>query len=136
MRFEGPQFIEIEDKIVGPLTWKQFIYIAGGAGINLIILLNFPFFFFILIGLPIAILSASLAFHKVNNRPFSIFLESFLNYSTKKKLYLWRKEQQQVIIEKTTTETPLGVPDLDFARKRSIRALSQKLEVQTPTQET
>ena len=27
-----PQFIEIEDKIIGPFTWKQFLYLAGGVG--------------------------------------------------------------------------------------------------------
>ncbi len=135
MRFEVPQFIEIEDKIVGPLTWKQFVYLAGGTGIIVTILLKLGFIFFIIIGIPIGALSASLAFHKVNNRPFSIFLESFLNYSTKKKLYLWRKEQQQVIVEKSTQEEP-HVPNLEFARKRSIHALSRKLEVQLPTQET
>jgi len=32
MRFEVPQFIEVEDKIFGPFTWKQFIYLMGGEG--------------------------------------------------------------------------------------------------------
>ncbi len=134
MRFEVPQFIEIEDKIVGPLTWKQFVYVAGGVGVNLIILLNLPFVFFIFIGLPFGILAASLAFHRINNRPFSIFLESFLNYTTKKKLYLWRKQEQQTVVEKTITETviPAAAANLDFARKKSINALSRKLEVQVP----
>ena len=33
MNFQVPQFIEVEDKVVGPLTFKQFIYLAGGAGL-------------------------------------------------------------------------------------------------------
>ncbi|TSC61742.1 MAG: SsrA-binding protein, partial [Parcubacteria group bacterium Athens0416_74] len=32
MQFQVPQFIEVEDKIVGPLTFKQFVFIAGGLG--------------------------------------------------------------------------------------------------------
>ena len=32
MQFQVPQFIEVEDKIFGPLTFKQFVYVAGGAG--------------------------------------------------------------------------------------------------------
>ena len=34
MHFQTPQFIEIEDKIFGPLTLKQFIYLAGAAGLS------------------------------------------------------------------------------------------------------
>ncbi len=33
MRFEVPQFIDVEDKIFGPFTFKQFLYLAGGAGL-------------------------------------------------------------------------------------------------------
>ena len=38
MQFQVPQFIEIEDKIIGPFTVKQFIYLVGGAGMDFIIL--------------------------------------------------------------------------------------------------
>ena len=47
MRFEVPQFIEIEDKIFGPLTWKQFIYLAGGAGFGVIAFFLLPFVLFV-----------------------------------------------------------------------------------------
>lgn len=132
MRFEVPQFIEIEDKIIGPLTWKQFVYLAGGAGILLILYyLIDSFTIFVMFGLPLGALSASLAFQRVNNRPFSIFLESSINYFTKSKLYLWRKDVQQSIIEKTE-ETNQGIPAIDFAGKKSINSLSRKLELRLP----
>ncbi len=128
MRFEVPQFIEIEDKIIGPLTWKQFVYLAGGAGILVIMYLTLPFIFTIMFGLPLGALSASLAFQKVNNRPFSSFLESSVGYFTKNKLYLWRKEEAQAIIEKTEVRTPTS-PALGFTSKKSITSLSRKLEL-------
>lgn len=133
MRFEVPQFIEIEDKIVGPLTWKQFVYLAGGVGLLTILYFTLPFIFFIMFGLPFGALAASLAFHKVNNRPFSIFLESLISYSGKAKLYLWRKEKVQSVIEKTEVADPIPMSSLTFANKRSINALSRKLDIQTPT---
>ncbi|NCT02072.1 PrgI family protein, partial [Candidatus Parcubacteria bacterium] len=37
MRFEVPQFIEVEDKIFGPLTWRQFLYLSGGLGMAVVI---------------------------------------------------------------------------------------------------
>ncbi len=105
MRFEVPQFIEVEDKIVGPLTWRQFIYLAGGVGILIIFYVTFPFFLFAMFGLPLGALAGFLAFHRVNNRPFSIFLESFVSYMRKGKLYLWQREEQQTIMNYSDSAT-------------------------------
>jgi hypothetical protein len=127
MRFEVPQFIEIEDKIIGPLTWKQFVYLAGGSGILLVLFLTMPLVIFAIIGLPIGALSFSLAFHKINNRPFSIFLESFVNYFTNTKLYLWRKEQEQSIVYKEMDETT-PASALSYTHKGSLSSLANKLE--------
>ena len=44
MQFQVPQFIEIEDKIFGPLTFKQFIYLAGGGGLCFLLYTILPFF--------------------------------------------------------------------------------------------
>ena len=133
MRFEVPQFIEIEDKVIGPLTWKQFIYLAGGVGILVILYLWLPLILFIAFGLPFGILSASLAFHKINNRPFSVFLESILSYFGKAKLYLWRKRETQSIVERTEGKVePVHTATLSFTSKRSINALSRKLDIQPP----
>lgn len=131
MRFEVPQFIEIEDKIVGPLTWRQFVYVAGGVGIITILYLNTSFMIAILFGFPIGVLSASLAFHKVNNRPFSIFLEALVSYTAKKKLYLWKKETASSIIEKEyVNEVP--TPKLSNTYGQTITSLSHKLEHHLP----
>lgn len=132
MRFEVPQFIEIEDKIVGPLTWKQFVYLAGGVGFITVLYFTLPFILFLVFALPFGILAGSLAFHKVNNRPFSIFLESVLSYSGKAKLYLWRKDKAQSIIEKTEDVVSAPTSSLNFANKRSINALSRRLDIQPP----
>jgi hypothetical protein len=91
MRFEVPQFIEIEDKIFGPLTWKQFIYIAGGGGFAIVCFFVLPFILFVFFAIPVGALAAALAFYPVNNRPFSIFLESAYRYFSGNRLYLWRR---------------------------------------------
>ena len=95
MRFQVPQFIEVEDKIFGPLTLKQFVYLAGGAGMSFLIyvFLNNLFLSVIPIAIIMAI-SASLAFYKVNNRPFINVMESAFKYFFSKKLYIWKKEDK------------------------------------------
>lgn len=92
MRFEVPQFIEIEDKIFGPFTWRQFVYLSGGAGLGVVLFFTAPFAIFILVGLPLGALAFLLAFYPVNNRPFSLFLEAMVGYFQRTRLYLWRKK--------------------------------------------
>lgn len=91
MQYQVPQFIEIEDKIFGPLTFKQFVYIVGGSAICYFAYRFLPFFIAILIILPVASLSLALAFYKVNRRPFIVLLESAIRFLMGKKLYIWQK---------------------------------------------
>ena len=94
MQFRVPQFIEIEDKIFGPFTFKQFIYLVGGAGLSFVIYRTIPFFIAILLILPIIATSLALAFYKVNDKPFIFIAEAFIKYYFSQKLYLWRKEEK------------------------------------------
>ncbi len=94
MRFQVPQFIEVEDKIFGPLTFKQFIYIAGGIGFCVVLFIFLPKFLAIIIGLPVILLAASLAFYKVNDKPFINVVEAFIKYLFTNKLYIWKKEDK------------------------------------------
>src|SRR6185437_718829 len=92
MEYQVPQFIEVEDKIFGPFTLKQFIYIAGGVGVCAIAFFYLPLIIAVIVALPIAALAGALAFYKVNNKPFEEILEAGFTYFTGGRLYLWRKE--------------------------------------------
>ncbi len=96
MRFEVPQFIEIEDKIFGPLTWRQFIWLGGGVGMGVVLFFTTSFIVFVIFGLPLALIAGALAFYPVNNRPFSFFLEAIYNYMLGKKLYFWQQKKETV----------------------------------------
>lgn len=104
MRFQVPQFIDVEDKIFGPLTLKQFIYVAGGLSVAVVGVVFFGIFFGLLLASPIVILAFALAFYRINNRPFVNTLESAFKYATKDKLYIWRKEEK----EKSNEESASG----------------------------
>lgn len=99
MRFQVPQFIEVEDKIFGPLTLKQFIYIAGGAGLAYAVyrLLGSLVLAFIPVLLILSI-SAALAFYKINNKPFIIVMEAAFKYFFSSKLYIWKKSEKEKVI--------------------------------------
>ena len=93
MQFQVPQFIEVEDKIFGPLTVAQFIYLAGGVGWMVAMWVVLPLWLAILVGAPVAALGAALAFYKVNDRPFVNVLQSAFEYVLKHKLYVWEKKK-------------------------------------------
>jgi len=95
VQFQVPQFIEIEDKIFGPFTLKQFIYLLGGVGGAFAIWRFVPHFIAPVLMAPIAILALALAFYQVHGRPFINVLEAAFRYSLRGKLYLWRKEEKK-----------------------------------------
>lgn len=93
MQYQVPQFIDVEDKIIGPFTLKQFAYLAVGGALVLGSLFIFKLGFAILISIPIATLSASLAFVKVQGMPLPRYLASMLGFAFKPQEYRWRKKQ-------------------------------------------
>jgi hypothetical protein len=96
MHFQVPQFIEVEDKIFGPLTFKQFVYIAGGAGLCFIEWVYLPAkFIAVLFIIPTATFALALAFYKVNSRPFILILEAAFRYLLNNKLFLWTKQPRK-----------------------------------------
>lgn len=95
MRYQVPQFIDVEDKIFGPLTFKQFVYVAGSAGMSFVIYKFLP----IVLSLPIILavmgFGLALAFYKVNNKTFITMVESAIKYWGASKLYIWKKLQKK-----------------------------------------
>ncbi len=95
MEYHVPQFIEVEDKIIGPLTLRQFIYIAGAGGLCVVFFSYLPFIVALLLSAPVVALAAALAFYKVNGKSFIEMLEAGFNYYTGAKLFLWKKREQK-----------------------------------------
>jgi hypothetical protein len=107
MEFQVPQFIEVEARIFGPFTVKQFVYLAGGGGsIFLIYYFVNSIVWAIILSLPIVALALALAFYKINNRAFAVVLEDAFKYFTSSKLYIWRRS-----MKKPTEISALPTPD-------------------------
>lgn len=93
-QYKIPQNIDVEDKILGPFTLKQFIYlIAGGTAIYILfnVFGQTNFNLFLIISVPIAILTLALVFIKVNERPFISFIAYFSEYVREGKQKKWEK---------------------------------------------
>lgn len=91
MRFNVPQFIEVEDKIIGPLTLKQFLFLAAGGGVLFIAWFFLKLWAFLVLAIPIGLIAFALAFYRVNGRPFIAFIGALIGYLSKPRLYIWKK---------------------------------------------
>ncbi len=91
MQFRVPQFLEIEDKIFGPFTFRQFAYLAGGAGLCFVFYKLLGFLYGLIPILAIAGFSLMLTFYRPNNKPFINMIEASLKYFSQSKLYIWKK---------------------------------------------
>lgn len=129
MQFQVPQFIDVEDKIFGPFTIKQFIYLTGAVGIIFVLNSFLPFVFAVLIGGPVIALGVALAFYKVNNRPFINVVESAFKYIIGSRLYIWKKEQRKITKRKEEDEndSDMFVPKLSDSK---LKDLAWSLDIQ------
>ncbi len=131
MDYQVPQFIEVEDKIFGPLTIRQFIYLAGGGGLIAILMLSLPFFFGFLLSVPVGALALALAFYKVNGKPFIQVLESGFMFFLGKRLYLWRKEKEPMhpsTVAQSSAPAPTPVPKEALSQQK-LEQLAWSLDV-------
>ncbi len=128
MEYQVPQFIEVEDKIFGPFTLKQFIYVAGGVGLCAVLVLYLPPVIGIILAIPVAAFSAALAFYKVNNKSFVDVLESGFKYYTTERLYLWKKDSKNVSASAPVAQAPERVAPLTITRSR-LHDLAWSLDV-------
>jgi len=95
MRFQVPQFIETETKIVGPFTLKQFIFVAAGAVV--VFMLRYVFsslLYWIIASLPVAGIAFALAFYKIDGIPFPKYIVMALSFMTGGKKYIYKKDER------------------------------------------
>ncbi len=91
MQFQVPQFLEVEDKLFGFMTLKQFLFVFGGAAIGYIAYTYLPKWLSSFIIVMIVPFALALAFVKVNAKPFIFFVEAMLYYILSPRLYIWKK---------------------------------------------
>ncbi len=88
-----PQFVDIEDTIIGPLTLKQFFLLIGGGLIIALLWWLFELWFVLLIGTPIALIFIAAVFIKINGQSLPKVFSAWLNYWTNPRIYTWKKNK-------------------------------------------
>ncbi len=138
MEFSVPQFIEQAPKIVGPLTWRQFLFIGGAVAIlfALFFIIKHLILFLFIVILVMGIAS-SFAFLKVGGRPLFMVLTNFFSFFISSKLYIWRKKRipPKIITKKEKVGIKKEEIDkislLKIGEKSRLRDLSTQIETRT-----
>ena len=91
MRFQVPQFVDIEDKIIGPLTLKQFIFylIAGLFLVPIWVLFNVGTF--VILAVPIVGIAALFAHVHFAGMNFIQLLYNGFMFFLGTRLYIWSR---------------------------------------------
>lgn len=96
MQFQVPQFIETEDKIVGPFTLRQFLYIAAGGILSFILYFRVQTWLWLFLSIFILAISISFSFIKINGRPLANLFLSALSYYWKPQTYVWQPDNPRI----------------------------------------
>jgi hypothetical protein len=91
-QFTVPQFIEVEDKIIGPITIRQFIIMLVTALFIALFYKIFDFTLFIVSGLFTFSIGTIFAFVKIHGAPFHFFVLNFIETLKKPRLRVWYKD--------------------------------------------
>lgn len=89
--FSVPQFIDVEDKIAGPLTWKQLLWMIGMGAVLLVFFNFFDTTLFIIAAIPVVLLFAAFAFYKPNGFPMTTFVFYAFLFLFRPKVAVWER---------------------------------------------
>ncbi len=96
MKFQVPQFIETETKLIGPFTLRQFLWLAGGGAILFLLFLTLNRYIFFIVAIPIVASSAALAFVKISEIPLVNYVFYGITYFFNPKQYIFKKEDPEL----------------------------------------
>ena len=103
-QFTVPQFIDVESKIIGPITTRQFLIFLATAALIGIFYKLFDFALFLATGLPVLGLAILFAFVKVNGQPFHLFVLSLVKTLRRPNTRIWNK---QTTVQEVPEFTPI-----------------------------
>lgn len=132
-QFVVPQFIDIEDKIIGPISARQFI-------ILLVVILTDTLLFkfltmgkFLLIAVPISLVGMTFAFARINGQPFHYFVLNIIQTLRKPSIRVWDKQlnDTEVRLFMKTEEVHVSAPPIQKAPVTASRLAELSLVVNT-----
>lgn len=141
-QFIVPQFIDKEDRIIGPITVRQFLICLVAAGLIFVeykLLATAPFVLALLITGGVA---GTFGFLRVNGQPFHQFFVNFLQTQMRPKLRVWNKniplsamkQEVEKVVGLTSVEAQKRKPPPTTSRLRDLALTVNTGGVYQPTE--
>lgn len=132
MQYGVPQFIDVEDKIVGPFTAKQTLYLMIGGGLLILVFSFFTMGFFVMSILIIVPLTLLFAFYKPKGITVAQYLANFMKYHSSNHLYVWRREDEGSIFKAVQKKKAAAIGgEAKTVSRSKIRELAWVLDTST-----
>jgi len=109
MQFQVPQFIEREAQVVGPLTFRQFAFLAAAGAVAFILYFLVPFIVFAAASVVLAGLGLVTAFVQVGGKSLPALFVDFLSFQMGGKIFYWKKKR--VFASSSSLKTPQSLND-------------------------
>lgn len=139
MRVTFPQYNDVNAKIVGPLTFRQFCYVAAGVGGIFFLYTTVGtknLLLFIFLTILIVVVVVGLAFTRIEGRDLPTVMKNLFKFGWGNKIYLWKKTEVPVIVFKSFTSRKKlekieeGLP-LKIAEGSQLKKLKTQIELKT-----
>jgi len=126
-QFVVPQFIDVEDKIIGPITTRQFLIIMATTLILFVMYKILRFLYFVVTGLPIAGAAATFCFARVNGAPFHLFFLNILQTARRPKTRVWYKDMTDVELRASMAAVPITPSKTEAPKEAIVSSRLQEL---------
>jgi len=126
--YKVPQDVEADDKLIGPFSFRQFIYlIIVAGGILMAWVLSQIFVGLAIIPLPVILLFGALALPLKKDQPMETYLAAIISFYLKPHKRLWDPDGQQALVEITApkvveVQRTKGLSDEEANRRLSYLA--------------
>lgn len=105
MQFQIPQFITSEDRIIGPLTIRQFIYVVIAGGFCFVLFFTVKPWLFVLLSAIFLGAALALGMVQISGRPLTHVIRAAFSFYWKPQLYLWQSQRAELDRHKAPLES-------------------------------
>lgn len=123
MMFSVPQFIDVEDKIAGPLTWRQLLWMIGMGAVLLVAFNTFDTSLAIIVAIPTVLIFVAFAFYRPNGFPLTTFVFYVILFLFRPKISVWERPTHKSSVPKAPEKkaaTDTGAKRIDQEKLREL----------------
>ncbi len=124
-RYKVPQDVEADDKLLGPFSFRQFVYLLVAAGLGFVAFLLFQIFpLLVIIPIPIILFLILLALPLKKDQPMETYLSALADFYLKPHKRIWMPGQSATTITVTAPKNIEENRTKDISREEAGRRLS------------